>query len=73
MIVFLNLKNQICEESNDFAFYDTVTNLIIEFDGCQVFDSLEDFKDSFLNSKTHNETNISFDRFISLIPEHYFN
>ena len=31
MIRFLNLKNQICEGSNHFAFYDTVSDTILSF------------------------------------------
>lgn len=31
MTRFLNLKDQIREGSNDFAFYDTVSNTILSF------------------------------------------
>ena len=43
MVRFLNLKNQIEQETPSFAFYNTITDTIITFWGEQVFDSLEDF------------------------------
>jgi hypothetical protein len=58
MIRFLNLKNQICEGSNDFAFYDTTTNSILEFE-------------SYFGVKETGDTR-PFSRFIGLIPEDYF-
>lgn len=79
MIRFLNLKNQIDEGSNDFAFYDTVHGRICTFDGIDVFDSLEDFTSAFWKSFEKKMVSRDFiqrqylERYLSLIPEDYFN
>ncbi len=71
MIRFLDLKNQICEDSNDFAFYDTVNDTIYSFgNNEQVFDSIEDFKDSY--KKTQGTITRSLDDFLMVIPKDYF-
>jgi len=71
MIRFLNLKNQICPDSNDFAFYDTISNTILSFGPCsqQVFDSIEDFK---LEYEDGDKYGCLLDRFLSLTPDDYF-
>jgi len=68
MIRFLNLKDQICEDSNDFAFYDTVSNTICSFgeEGKQVFSSINDFKSNF--GEENKSTTRPLSRFLSLIP-----
>ncbi len=70
MIRFLNLKDQICEGSNDFAFYDTVSNTILSFgeDGEQVFSSIEGFEYEYRKG----EGGRPLARFTSLIPDGYF-
>lgn len=72
MIKFLNLKNQICDGSNNFAFYDTVSNTICSFgEQCQqVFGSLEGFKYEF--GKETESTTRPLSRFLDLIPDGYF-
>ena len=72
MIRFLNLKNQICEGVNDFAFYDTVSNTICSFGEQeeQVFSSIEDFKYEFGDEQ--KETTRPLSRFLRLIPDDYF-
>lgn len=44
MIRFLNLKNQIIEGKNNFAFYDTFTDEIMNFNGEQIFHGLLNFE-----------------------------
>lgn len=72
MIRFLNLKDQICEGSNDFAFYDTVSDTICSFgsQGEQVFSSIENFKHEY--GKEQEGTTRPLSRFLSLIPKDYF-
>ena len=72
MIRFLNLKDQICEGSNEFAFYDTVSNTILSFgeDGEQIFDCIEYFKDCY--GEETKDTTRPLSRFIGLIPDDYF-
>lgn len=72
MIRFLNLKDQICEGQNDFAFYDTVSNTICSFgeQGEQVFSSVAEFKYAY--GKEQEGTTRPLSRFVSLIPENYF-
>lgn len=72
MIRFLNLKNQICEGSNDFAFYDTVSDTICSFGEYddQVFSSIDGFKYQF-GKKPDNPTR-PLRRFLALIPKAYF-
>jgi len=73
MIRFLNLKDQICEGSNDFAFYDTVSNTICSFgeQAEQVFSSIEGFKYEFGDEQKGTTRPLS--RFLGLIPDDYFN
>lgn len=72
MIRFLNLKDQICEGENEFAFYNTVSDSICSFGeyGEQVFNSINEFKEAY--GKEQEGTTRPFSRFVSLIPENYF-
>jgi hypothetical protein len=72
MIRFLNLKNQICEGQNDFAFYDTVSDTICSFgeESEQVFSDILEFKYAY--GKENEGTTRPLSRFISLIPDDYF-
>ena len=72
MIRFLDLKGQICEGSNDFAFYDTISDTILSFGSQQdqIFDSIDDFACSFNDSRMGTTYQIS--RFLTLIPDNYF-
>lgn len=69
MIIFLNLKDQILKGESSFAFYDTISNTILEFDGQQVFDSKEEFEHAYLMSPLLNRSTRPLSRFISLIPQ----
>ena len=72
MIIFLNLKDQICEGQNDFAFYDTLSDNICSFgeEGEQVFSSADEFQYAY--GKEQEGTIRPLIRFVSLIPEDYF-
>lgn len=72
MIRFLNLKNQICEGQNDFAFYDTVSDSICCFgpNMQEVFSSIEEFEHEFGEHIPLSTKPIG--RFLNLIPENYF-
>ena len=72
MIIFLNLKDQIRKGSNNFAFYDTVSNTICSFGehGEQVFSSIECFKYEF--GEEQKGTTRPLSRFLGLIPDNYF-
>ena len=72
MIRFLNLKDQICEGQNNFAFYDTVSNIICSFgkESEQVFSSVAEFKYAYGNEQEGTTRTLS--RFLSLIPMDFF-
>ena len=73
MIRFINLKNQICEGKNHFAFFDTVSDTILEFYDEQLFTSLEQFVDSYNASYMGEENGTRpIERFTNLIPDNYF-
>jgi hypothetical protein len=73
MIRFLNLKNQICEGQNDFAFFDTVSNTILTFDNEQVFSSLQEFENAYKQSYMNKEGGTRpLSRFTGLIPDDFF-
>ena len=43
MIRYVLIGDQINEGSNDFAFFDTAIDKFLSFNGCQIFESKEDF------------------------------
>jgi hypothetical protein len=45
MIRYIYVGDQIDEGAKDFAFFDTITDSFISFDGEQVFSSMKDFTD----------------------------
>jgi hypothetical protein len=51
MIRFVKIGNQINEDEDSFAFFDTVTDKFMEFDGEQVFEHLSDFVEIARNSE----------------------
>jgi len=69
---FLNLKNQICQDSADFAFYDTISDTICSFgvDKTQVFASIAEFQYAY--GKEQEGTTRPLSRFLGLIPDDYF-
>lgn len=68
MIIFLNLKNQIIEGENSFAYYNTINDRIVSFDNIEVFDSINEF-----NDVTFGVSNEIKNRYLELIPKDYFN
>lgn len=68
MIRFLNLKNQICEGQNDFAFFDTISDEILTFGGMQVFSSLSEFEEAYNEYRGR----YPIQRFKVLIPRDFF-
>ena len=72
MIRFLNLKDQICRDSNSFAFYDTVSDTFCGFGEAytQVFSSIESFKREY--GEEQKGTTRPLSRFIGLIPNDFF-
>lgn len=66
MVVYIHIGNQILSEDNSFSFYNTVTDRFFEFNGYQVFDSKEDFIDSYKDSEVSK--NYELERFINKIP-----
>ena len=73
MIRFLNLKDQICEGQNDFAFFDTISDTILTFDNEQVFSSLAEFEEAYKKSYTNEAGGTRpLSRFTSLIPSDFF-
>ena len=51
MIRFVEIGNQIEEDEDSFAFFNTVTDKFIEFEGEVVFNHLSDFVDCAKNSE----------------------
>ena len=43
MIRFIKIGDQICEDENHFAYWNTITDKFLYFDGDCVFDSWEEF------------------------------
>ena len=65
MLRFINLKGQLTEGNSDFAWYDTVTDKFLEFNGIQVWDRWEEFLADFaVDCNFHS----SIDRFSALFP-----
>jgi len=67
MIRFLRIKGVYLDDKKSFAFYNTETDKLLEFDGSQVFDDIEEF-DLYYNEKC----GYNHDRLIGLIPKDYF-
>ncbi|OOV19086.1 hypothetical protein [Flavobacterium sp. LM4] len=67
MIRFLEIKGVYLDDKKSFSFYNTVKDKLLDFDGSQVFDDLEDF-DLHYTSKCGYD----YDRLIGLIPSGYF-
>lgn len=63
MIRFINLKDQITEGANEFAFYDTVTDSFCWFSGSQRWSSVEEFKQDYDDD--------DLQRFLNLIPKNW--
>lgn len=65
MIRFIDISNQITEETPEFSFFDTVTEKFLEFNGKQTFEDAVDFILSFQGE--------NIDRFLNLIPKEFYN
>ena len=75
MIRFLGLDDQIyCDKkSKSFAFYDTVIDEILSFDGSQVFDSVKEFVEDYKEyRKKYKDSARPLNRFLDLIEDDYF-
>jgi len=56
MIRYIKIGDQINEDENEFAFYDTIIERFYEFCGVQVWDSLAEFTMDFDSSAaSHND------------------
>ncbi|HEX8556699.1 MAG TPA: hypothetical protein VF668_01280 [Pyrinomonadaceae bacterium] len=69
MFRFINLKNQIMDETPSFAFYDTVKDKFIELAGTQVWDSWGEFEE-FYNLEAGNKPDL--ERLRRKVPLDYF-
>jgi hypothetical protein len=67
MIRFLEITGVYLDDKKSFAFYNTVTDRLLDFDGSQVFDDLEDFDLCYTSNCGYD-----YDRLIRLIPSDYF-
>ncbi|AVF49384.1 hypothetical protein AL492_17835 [Elizabethkingia anophelis] len=63
MIVYIDLKDQIIEGEDRFAFYDTITDSFCSFSGCQSWSSMDEFKMDYDGDE--------IERFTSKIPPGY--
>jgi len=55
MIRFIDLGEQILEGQKSFAWFDTITDTFIEYDGYQTWDSWEDFAYSYHQEKVYSK------------------
>jgi hypothetical protein len=67
MIRFINIGDQITQESNDFAFYDTVTDEFLELQTGPVFSDRSDFEEA-ANTCSCKVCEETFSRCRTLIP-----
>jgi hypothetical protein len=51
MIRFIDLKDQICEGTREFAWYDTVRDEFFGFPNAYTWESWEDFEEDFKANK----------------------
>jgi hypothetical protein len=65
MIRFIDLGDQIIDDCNEFAFYDTTIDKFREFQGIQTWSSIEDFKSDYDGDE--------LDRYLRLIPKDWEN
>lgn len=67
MIRFIYIGGQITEDSTDFAFYDTVTDRILDFAGTQVFGSIDELQECLSIERERGNHNIDEGRLYALI------
>lgn len=76
MIRFLNLSNQIIDDEPSFAFYDTITDKILSWAGDYVFDSIEEFQESYKVDQYVEDGIVigmeGIERYLRLIPKDFF-
>jgi len=63
MIRFIHIGDQIKDDADEFAFFDTVTSTFLSFDGEQVFDSFGDF--------AYFAADERYQRCLRILPERY--
>ena len=68
MIRFIKIGDQICEDENHFAYWDTITDKFLYFDGDCVFDSWEEFRDYY---DTHEGEKYSLQRLMGVTPDEF--
>jgi hypothetical protein len=73
MIRFVDLGKQLGldeEWPRQFAFFDTLTDIFLSFNGEQVFSSMQEFKDAFdFDMRDNPSDNRPLSRFTSLCPD----
>lgn len=74
MIRFIDLRGQIYTSENDpcFTWFNTVTEVFMEFDGSNHFLSLDEFIQAYNADVLRNESQYPLERFLRLIPDGYF-
>ena len=70
MIRFIDLGDQICEGTREFAFYCTIVDNFLMFDGCECFCSWKEFDSCMDDNYGYHGGK---ERFKSLCPEWVFN
>lgn len=68
MIRFIDLSDQICEGTNEFAFWDTTVDRFCNFNGSQTWETVEQFIMDFEEEKLPVRHSIELKRYLSLIP-----
>ena len=65
MIRFIDLRDQIIEGIDEFAWFDTVVDEFLNFADTQTWESWEDFVEDY----NYAPTTYEFDRFVHLFPK----
>lgn len=55
MIRCLTIEGVYLDDTPSFAFFDTINDTILSFDGTQIFDSVEEFLESYEYSRSEFE------------------
>jgi len=64
MIRFIKITGIYDDEEEGFAFFDTITDRFLDFDGVQVFEDLKDFEVNYTENCGRD-----YFRLVDLIPE----
>jgi len=63
------LSDQILEGGNEFAFFDTTTDMFRNFSGVHTWDTVDEFKKDFTEEIKDDYDGKGLRRFLNLIPE----